>query len=133
MKPGHMLCVLMLIALPSTLTGIGFYLMGVTWVTLFCGLELFVLAIVFIIYARNAADDEWVRVQGEHIEVQVRQGSRIHFRKFHRQWVTVSMPQRSGGLLVLRESGQSVAIGRHIPRHLRGDFYRALWAEICAA
>jgi uncharacterized membrane protein len=130
MKPGHMLCVLILIALPSALIGMGFFLKGATWVTFFSGLELFVLAAVFFAYARHAADNERVRVVGSHVEVQVRQGSTLHTQRFNRKWVSICMPQSAGGLLVLRESGRSMAIGRHIPRHLRGDFYQALSAEL---
>jgi uncharacterized membrane protein len=130
MTPGQLMVGLVVVMLPSLLVGVGFLVTGIPWVTLFSGIEVVIFAIAFVCYARSAGDVEWVRISGEHVEVQVRSGSALAHEKFHRAFLSISMNRQGDNLLTLQESGRSIALGRTVPRHLRADLYRVLRSAV---
>ena len=126
MAPGQLMVALSIIMLPSILIAVAFMLQGIPWVSLFCGIELLVLAIAFVCYARNAGDVQWIRVSSEHVEVKVRAGWSERHERFQRAFLKMSLCENQDNLLRIQESGRSVALGHHLPRHLRQDFYQAV-------
>jgi uncharacterized membrane protein len=133
MTPGQLLIALVLIALPSVIVALGFLWQGAAWISVFNGLELVILAAAFLRYAHTAGDAEWIRISKEHVEVQVRTGSSQAEQRFQRAFVTLTLSQDRSNTLALQESGRSITLGRHLPRHLRQDFYRMLRAALKSA
>lgn len=130
LTPRGMLLALACVALPSVLVGTFFLLMGLPMVTAFNGLEIVVLAAAFFLYARNATDAEWICVRQACVDVSVRHGAQTQHGRFQPQSVTRGLRQRNDGLLQLRESGRHMAVGRHVPRHLRPEFFDTLAASL---
>jgi len=126
MTPVQLLTGLWFIMLPSMLVGVAFLYHGIPWASVFSGIEVVVLAIAFVCYARNAADAEWVRISGDHVEVQVRSGSVLIQENFHRSFLRMRLCKDRGKLLTFEQSGRSISVGHTIPIHLREDLYLAL-------
>ncbi len=126
MTPGQLMAGLAIVMLPSVLVGAGFFIHGIPWVAFFSGVEVLIFAFAFVAYARCAGDAEWIRVSDEKVEVQVRTGSEMVHHHFNRAFLRMHINRNAGDLLSLQESGRSVTLGHHIPRHLRTEFCRAI-------
>jgi len=126
LTPKQLFIAMMALSLPSALIGLGFLLMGFDWIAFFSGMEILVIGAVFVSYARSAGDAEWISVSAEHVEIRMRNGTRETRKVFQRGLVTLSMSDRTDGLITLSESGRRIKVGRHVPAHLRGDFFRSV-------
>lgn len=130
LTPRGMVLALACVALPSVLVGAFFFLMGLPMVTAFNGLEIVVLAAAFLLYGRNATDAEWICVREASVDVSVRHGAQMQHGRFLPQSVARGLRQWHEGLLQLHESGHHMAVGRHVPRHLRPEFFDTLGASL---
>ncbi len=130
LSPVQLVAALSVIAFPSILTGVGFLLAGVHWVGFFSGVELLALAIAFVWYSRNAGDYEWIRIRGDRVEVKVQCGTKVDQQEFHMTHLTLTLAKSHDGLLTFHGSGRSIAVGRHVPRHLREELHRSICAVI---
>ena len=103
----------------SIAIGTGFWLQGATLVAPFAVLELLVVGVAFLIYARHAADGERVRLEHERLEVEIERAGKVIRTVFQRQWVRVQAPVTASSLIEVSGQGQTVLLGRHVRPELR--------------
>ncbi len=110
----------------SVAIGTGFWLQGVPLVAPFAVLELLVVGIAFLMYARHATDGERVRLAQGQLVVEVEQAGRVMRTVFQREWVRVQPPADGEDLIALSGHGQTVLLGRHVRPELRDALAKEL-------
>ena len=91
-----------------------FWWFGATYVLGFAGLELTLVGVAFICYARHAADRETVTVRNRSVEVEQWTGPHVRRTEFRSEWVCVEPAQAQGSLVELAGEGRCVQIGRFV-------------------
>jgi uncharacterized membrane protein len=103
----------------SVAIGTGFWLQGAPLVAPYAVLELVVLGIAFLMYARHATDGERVRLEDGRLEVEIERAGVVIRTVFQRQWVRVQAPATGSSLIEVSGQGQTVLLGRHVRPELR--------------
>lgn len=95
-----------------------FCLFGLWMVLPFAGIELFVVGVAFLIYARHAGDFEQITIRGREINIQVMHRSQLVTFTLNPAWTRVV---RNGAqrLLTLESGSTRVAIGRYVTEPVR--------------
>jgi uncharacterized membrane protein len=110
----------------SLAIGLLFWFMGATLVLPFCLLELLILGVCFLCFAKRALDRERICIEGAQVTVECELSGVLHRTAFQREWLRVETPRRAQSLIELRGQGQVVAVGRFV----RPEWRSALAAEI---
>lgn len=110
----------------STSIGVGFWWQGATFVASFAVLELVVVGIAFLLYARHATDGERLRLARDLFEVEIEHAGKVTRTVFQRQWVRVQPPSDGSALIELSGQGQTVFLGRHVRPELRDGLAKEL-------
>jgi uncharacterized membrane protein len=113
----------------SLVISIGFWVQGVPLVAPFAALELLVVGVAFLFYARHATDGERVRLMQGQLEIEIESAGARSRIVFFRQWVRVNAPSTPLSLIEVTGQGQTVMLGRHI----RPDLREALAKELAGA
>jgi uncharacterized membrane protein len=96
-----------------------FWMQGATMVMPFAWLELVVVGIAFLVYARHASDGEKIVLQGGQLVVELENAGRTQRAEFNREWVRVEPRHGDGSLIEVSCQGRSVQVGRHVRPELR--------------
>jgi uncharacterized membrane protein len=109
------------LSLCSVSLGIGvfFWFQGATLVLAFAGLEVAVVGLAFLAYARHAADGELISLQGGNLVVELETAGRLKRAEFERQWVRVEPKSGDLSLIELSGHGRSIEVGRFVRPELR--------------
>jgi uncharacterized membrane protein len=99
--------------------GLFFWLQGATLVLAFAGLEITLVGVAFLAYARHAADGEWISLQGASLVVECESAGRRERAEFARQWVRVEPKSGDHSLIELSGQGRSIEVGRFVRPELR--------------
>ncbi|MGV1044028.1 MULTISPECIES: DUF2244 domain-containing protein [unclassified Limnohabitans] len=99
--------------------GLFFWVQGVALVLTFAGLELMLVGVAFLAYARHATDGEWISLQGPNLVVELETAGRRERAEFARQWVRVEPESGDRSLIELSGQGRSVQVGRFVRPELR--------------
>lgn len=101
--------------------GIGsfFWLQGATLVLAFAGVEIVLVGVAFLAYARHATDGEWISLQGASLVVERESAGRRERAEFARQWVRVEPKSGDHSLIELSGQGRSIEVGRFVRPELR--------------
>jgi uncharacterized membrane protein len=101
--------------------GIGgfFWFQGATLVLVFAGLEVLLVGLAFLAYARHATDGEWIYLQGTRLVVEREFAGRRERAEFSRQWVRVEPKSGDRSLIELSGQGRSMEVGRFVRPELR--------------
>jgi uncharacterized membrane protein len=99
--------------------GVFFWLQGATLVLAFAGLEVAVLGLAFLAYARHAADGELISLQGANLVVVLETAGRLERAEFERQWVRVEPKSGDESLIELSGQGRTIEVGRFVRPELR--------------
>ena len=99
--------------------GVFFWLQGATLVLTFAGLELALVGLAFLAYARHATDGEWISLQGPNLVVELETAGRRERAEFARQWVRVEPKSGDHSLIELSGQGRSIEVGRYVRPELR--------------
>jgi len=101
--------------------GIGtfFWLQGATLVLAFAGLEVVLVGLAFLAYARHATDGELISLQGSCLVVEFESAGRLERAEFARQWVRVEPKSGDHSLIELSGQGRSIEVGRFVRPELR--------------
>jgi len=117
----------MLCALSPGIAGM-VWLLGVTMVLPFAGIALAVGAAT-LLYARHAADSEWIALRGDELTVEHASGKRIERVAFQPAWVRVEPEHGDRSLIELSGQGRRIAVGRFVRPELRSQLAEELrWA-----
>lgn len=98
------------------------------WMVLpFAGLELLVLGAALYVYARHAADYEYVELEDTGL-LRIEQASAYVLKRYewNASWVRLVYDGAPQSLVSLRSKGQSVDIGKFLLAHQRADFAKEL-------
>ena len=110
------LCVL------SMAISIAFFVHGAPLVLAFSGLELVILGLVLLIYARHAGDREILTLCGQRLEVVQLNGRAVERAEFEASWLAVEPAAGQGSLIELTGQGQVARVGRFLRPELRAAF-----------
>ncbi len=128
--PAQLLAVYLMLCGVSLAIGVFFWLQGATLVLGFASLELLVVGLAFLVYARHATDGEWISLQGASLVVERETAGRRERAEFERQWVRVEPKAGEHSLIELSGRGRKVEVGRFVRPELRqalaGEIRRAL-------
>ena len=110
--------------------GVFFWFQGAPFVIGFAGLELALVGVAFLAYARHASDGEWISLQGASLVVERETAGRRERAEFERQWVRVEPKAGEHSLIELSGRGRTMEVGRFVRPELRqvlaGEIRRAL-------
>ncbi len=99
--------------------GIGFWFQGAKLILPFAWLELMVVGVAFLVYARHATDGERILLTGPHLVVELERAGKLGRWEFRREWVRVEPRTGDGSLIHLSAQGQSIDVGRYVRPELR--------------
>lgn len=103
-----------------------FMAQGAPFVLFFAGLELTVLGVALLMFARHAGDREILTLTGRSLNIEQRCGSRVARTDFTAEWLTVEPAAGQGSLVQLSGEGRTVQVGRFLRPELRPAFAREL-------
>ena len=96
-----------------------FWVQGATMVMPFAWVELTVVGVAFLVYARHAGDGETIVLLGGRLVVEQETAGRTLRAEFNREWVRVEPRHGDGSLIEVSCQGRSVQVGRHVRPELR--------------
>ena len=111
----------------------GFWLMGATLIMPFAWLEIAVLGLALMIYARHARDGEIIILEGPVLVVERDHGGATERTVFSRVWVRIEPSGGDGSLIEVSGQGRRVVVGRHLRPELRPALAREIRMALRAA
>jgi uncharacterized membrane protein len=106
----------MLIAIAWAATG--------AWIVLpFAAIELLVLAVAFLAYARHARDQERITLARDYVQVEVLLGESLRRMEVPRAWLRCRMDDSAKGMVCLDSPGGGVEVGRFVSPADRKRFF----------
>ncbi len=106
--------------------GMVFWGMGATMVLPFARLELTLVGIAFLLYARHAGDGERIFLAGPRLVVELETAGKLERTEFSREWVRVEPQSGDGSLIELYGQGRRINIGRFVRPELRPALAREI-------
>lgn len=110
----------------SLVISVGFAWQGAFVVLAFAGLELLLVGVALLAYARHACDGDTLTLAGQWLSVEQACGPHTRLTRFRAQWVRVEPSAVDGSLVELSGEGQRVHIGRFVRPELRFDLAREI-------
>jgi len=124
--PRQLGAVYLSLCVASLLIGGFFYAQGAPLVLAFTALELTLVGLALLAFARHAGDFESLTLVGRSLQVQQSYGSRVAHTDFTADWLTVEPAAGQGSLVELSGRGQTVRVGRFVRPELRAAFAQEL-------
>lgn len=118
------------LALFSLAIAMPLFLNGAWLVLPFTGIELTVVGIAFVIYARHAVDYERIRLYQNRLLIEQMNAEELTQFEFNPRWVRVEAGATPREPLTIVSRGQSVKIGQHLAQHRREQFAAELRASL---
>jgi uncharacterized membrane protein len=110
-----------------------FWMLGAKMITPFALLELTVVGVALLVYARHATDGERLVLQGNSLVVERSYAGRILRSEFNRETVRVEPHIDDRSLIELSGQGKRVQVGRQVRPELRSELARELRMILRAA
>lgn len=117
--PGALACVFAALAVAVLGIGIGFAIAGAWLILPFAGLEVIALAAAFLLQARHATDYERIELAQGRLRVEVGEAERVARYELDARRARIEM---HGPHIVLRGTGETLQIGRHLGEEARVRF-----------
>lgn len=114
----------------SSLIATYFLLHGVWMILIFTVIELTVLGIALIIYARHALDYESIAIDGTSLRVEKNIGGKLEHHEFNTCWMTLKQEEDGKRLIRVEERDRELPIGLFVPLDARPQFYKDLQQQI---
>ncbi len=106
-----------------------FWLRGASMVMPFAWIELLLVGVGVVVYARHAADGERIALKGDRLTVENTSGSRVQRVAFQPAWVRVEPRHGDRSMIDLSGQGQRISVGRFVRPELRVQLAEELrWA-----
>lgn len=125
-SPRQLLAVYGCLCVVSLSISLFFLLQGAPFVMAFAGVELALVGVALLVYARHAGDRETITLAGADVAVEQQIGRRARHATFQAEWLAVEPAQGQGSLVMLSGQGQSMLIGRFLRPELRASFAHEL-------
>lgn len=110
----------------SALIAAFFFWHGAPYVMVFAGLELLLVGMALLAFARHVGDREVLTLAGRSLSVEQVNGHRVARTAFTAEWLTVEPVGDRGSLVQLSGEGHTVRVGRYLRPELRAAFAREL-------
>ena len=114
------------ICVVSLSIGTFFWLQGAKLIMPFAWLELAVVGVAFVVYARHATDGEKISLQDGRLVVELENAGRLERAEFQREWVRVEPKTGDHSLIEVSARGRSVEVGRYVRPELRPALAREI-------
>lgn len=114
----------------SSLIATYFLLHGVWMILIFTVIELTILGIALIIYARHALDYESIAIDGTSLRVEKNIGGKLERHEFNTRWMTLKQEEDGKRLIRVEERDKELPIGLFVPLDARPQFYKDLRQQI---
>jgi len=124
--PRQLMAVYLSLCTLSLAVGLGFWWQGAPYVLAFAGVELLLVGVALVLYARHAADRDMVTLDGRDVEVEQHFGRQIERAAFRAEWLCVEPAMAQGSLVELAGQGRRVHIGRFLRPELRAALAQEL-------
>lgn len=119
LSPRQLFGVYLSLCVVSTVIALGFWAQGASLVLPIAWIELAVVGVALLVFARHAGDRESIRLEGGRLTVEQQWGSRTLRVDFLPAWVRVEPESGDRSLVELSGQGRRVVVGRHIRPELR--------------
>jgi uncharacterized membrane protein len=116
---------LLLCTLSLVIAG-GFSWWGATPVLAFAGVELVLVGVALLVYARHATDRETITLDARALRVEHHCGRQVQAAEFRPAWVRVEPQHGEGSLVELSGEGQHARVGRYLRPELRASLAQEL-------
>jgi uncharacterized membrane protein len=116
----------------SLAISLGFAWHGAAAVLAFAGIELVLVGVALLVYARHAADQERITLVGDALTVEHWHGSQTQTTQFRAAWVRVEPQAGEGSLVELSGDGRQSRVGRYLRPELREPLAQELRAALRA-
>lgn len=110
----------------AALISAGFWWQGAPVVVVFAAVELLLVGVALVVYARHAGDREVLTLAGRSLAVEQCHGSRVARADLQAEWLKVEPVGGQGSLVELSARGQSVRVGRFLRPEARAAFAQEL-------
>lgn len=130
LRPGQLFGVYLSLCAVSLAIALGFTWQGASPVLAFAGIELLLVGVALLVYARHATDCEHLALAGESLTVTHQRGSRTEQASFRAAHVRVEPVAGDGSLLQLSADGRRSLVGRYLRPELRPPLARELRAVL---
>jgi uncharacterized membrane protein len=123
-SPAGLLCVFAALSIVAVAIGIGFAIAGAWLILPFAGLEVAMLGVAFVLYARRAADYEKIELGRDRLTVEVAEAARTARYELdpRRARVELEKDEGYGARVLLRGAEEELEIGRHLDALTRVQF-----------
>jgi uncharacterized membrane protein len=119
LAPRQLIGVYLSLCVVSSVIALGFWAQGALLVLPIAWIELTVVGVALLVYARHAGDRESIRLEDGRLTVEQQWGSRTLRVDFQPAWVRVEPESADRSLVELSGQGRRVVVGRHIRPELR--------------
>jgi uncharacterized membrane protein len=126
LAPRQVLAAYSVVCLVSLSIASVFAWFGAVPVLYFAGLELVLLGLALLVYARHAADHETITLKNSTLAVEHHCGNRVERSEFRADWLRVEPAQGQGSLLELSGAGRKTCVGRYLRPEWRQMLAREL-------
>ena len=126
LTPAQLFGVYLSLCTVSLVVSLGFAWQGASPVLAFAGVELVLVGIALLIYARHATDHERITLAGDRLAVMHQRGGVVDERLFRAAWVRVEPLTSDRSLIELTGDGQSSRVGRYLRPELRQSLAQEL-------
>ena len=115
------------LCLVSLVIALGFWFQGATLILPFAGVELTMVGVAFLVYARHATDREQISLLEQRLVIELESAGRLERAEFDRAWVRIEPSASDTSLIEVSGRGaQPVQVGRYIRPELRPLLAREL-------
>ena len=128
LAPSQLCVAFVLLCVLSLSVAAFFWWMGAVLVLPFAALELLVLGVAFLVYARHATDGERILLSPHTLVVERESAGQVDRQEFARSGLQV-LPSQHSGLVELSASGRVLSLGRFLRPEQRRQLAKELrWA-----
>jgi uncharacterized membrane protein len=132
LTPAQLFGVYLSLCTVSLLIALGLAWQGASPVLAFAGIELVLVGIALLVYARHASDHERITLAGDCLAVLHQHGGQTDQRLFRAAWVRVEPLTSDRSLIELTADGQSSRVGRYLRPELRQPLAQELRSALRA-
>lgn len=118
------------LALFSTVIAASLLVRGAWPVLPFTGIELLVVGVAFVIYARHAVDYERIRLYPNRLVIEQVSAQRVTQFEFNPRWVRIEHGASPRDPVKVVSRGQTVVVGVHLAHYRRAPFANELRAAL---
>lgn len=121
------------LCLVTLVVATGFLIAGFWIVLPFAGLELLLVGIAFVVYARHATDYEMIDLKPNQLELVKVDGSKVMRFSWSPQWAKLSYNGKYKAPLIFSYKGQHIKIGKFIAEKDKSALHHELKAALARA